>query len=155
MAPASPDPVARLDALLALFNRGSLDLPEGALARDAIFRLNGVAYEESLGRSPADPLVRLVARGAGGYRFLAKGLRFAMPDATVTLDAHEVVPGDKGCLLRADGWLRGRLRRGGAVEEPFAARITFSEAAAIVDLDVALTPDAVGRIAAARRESGS
>jgi hypothetical protein len=152
MAPPSDDLAARLQSLLALFNRNSLDLPEGVLSRDAVFRLNGVAYEDTLGRSAADPLVRLIARGAGGYRFLVKTIRYAMPDATVSLEAPELAPETSGRVLRADGWLRGRLRGGGGFDEPFATRVAFSPSAAILEIDVVLTPAAVSRIAAARQE---
>jgi hypothetical protein len=40
----------RLSSLVALFGRGSLDLPDGTLTHDTVFRLNGVAYDSTLGR---------------------------------------------------------------------------------------------------------
>ena len=46
-------------ALLSLFNRQKTDLPDGVLHKDCVFRLNGRAYHETLGRPAADPLVRL------------------------------------------------------------------------------------------------
>ena len=62
--------VARVAEWIATYNRGSLDLPDGLLHKNAVFRLNGTAYEDMLGRPATDPLVRLVARGPAAYRLL-------------------------------------------------------------------------------------
>jgi hypothetical protein len=70
-----------VDRLIELFNRRSLDLPDGLFTRHTQFRLNGVAFEEMLGRPPGDPLVLLLARGPAGYRFTAKAVQHAIPDA--------------------------------------------------------------------------
>ena len=61
--------IARLDELIALFNRKSLDLPDGLFDRHTQFLLNGTPFESMLGRSAADPLVLMIARGPAGYRF--------------------------------------------------------------------------------------
>ena len=47
--------VGRVAEWVATFNRGSLDLPDGVLHKDAVFRLNGRAYDETLGRPITDP----------------------------------------------------------------------------------------------------
>ncbi len=52
-------------ALLTLFNGQKTDLPDGVLHKDCVFRLNGRAYHETLGRPTSDPLVRLVGCGPG------------------------------------------------------------------------------------------
>ena len=68
---------AIVDRLIDLFNRQSLDLPDGLFTRHTQFRLNGVPFEEMLGRSPGDPLVLMLARGPAGYRFAAKAVQHA------------------------------------------------------------------------------
>ena len=66
-----------LDALVAAFNRGSLDVPARLFTPRTTFALNGRSYESILGGSPDDPLIRLLARGAAGYRTAAKALQYA------------------------------------------------------------------------------
>lgn len=82
--------VDRVVDWVATFNRGSLDLPDGILHRDAVFRLNGRAYEDTLGRPATDPLVRLVARGPGGYRLLVKALQFTLTAPEIALRDFEI-----------------------------------------------------------------
>lgn len=101
----------RLTRLVNAFNGRSLDVPEGLLDRGCVFRLNGVAYEDTMGRPVTDPIVRLVARGPAAYRFLAQALRYALPDATVSIEG--VVPDDHArvplasTMATVDGTLRG------------------------------------------------
>jgi hypothetical protein len=64
--------------LIAAFNRGSLDVPDGFLTARTTFSLNGRPYESFLGGSADDPLVRLLARGSAGYRTAAKALQYAL-----------------------------------------------------------------------------
>ena len=85
----SAAPVAlagKLVKLLEYFHRGSLDVPEGLLGRECVFRMNGASYEDSLGRPMSDPLMRLLGRGPAAYRLLAQGLRYAVPDLTIHLE---------------------------------------------------------------------
>ncbi len=96
----------RVAEWVAAFNRGSLDLPDGALHRDAVFRLNGRAYEDTLGRPVTDPLVRLVARGPGGYRLLVKALQYTLTSPEVALRDVEI----RGGLATGYLDLSGRLR---------------------------------------------
>ncbi len=79
----------KLARLAQAFNEGSLDVPEGLIDRGCVFRLNGVAYEDTMGRPLTDPIVRMVARGPAAYRFLAQAVRYALPDAR--LEVAEVV----------------------------------------------------------------
>ena len=145
--------VERLSALLALFERGSLDLPDGVMTHDTVFRLNGVAYDESLGRPAHDPIARLAGRGPGGYRFLVKALRFAMPEARIALGSLERIAFGSGCRLAGDGRLAGRLRgRGGPFDEPFQAAFTFDDGGRLLSIDARLAPAALARIQAARQE---
>jgi hypothetical protein len=140
----------RLSTLVALFGRGSLDLPDGVLTRDTVFRLNGIAYDDSIGR-PGDPLARLVGRGPGGYRFLFKALRFALPDARLAIGALERTSLEAGCRLAGGARLAGTLRgTGGAFDEPCVVAFDYDDDGRLVALDVTLDPDQVTRIQAAR-----
>jgi hypothetical protein len=82
--------IARIDRLVALFNARSMDLPDGLFTRQTRLLLNGVAFEAMLGRSPDDPLVLMLTRGPAGYRFTAKALQHAVPDALLQrCELHE------------------------------------------------------------------
>lgn len=118
--------VARLDELIACFNRRVMDVPDGFFDRDAQFTLNGVAFEALLGRVEDDPLIRMIARGAAGYRFAAKPLLHALD--TVLVSRAEVAESDSRARVRLA--LRGTLRGSGAVLDE------------IVSVDLALTPTA-------------
>lgn len=102
----------KLAGLLALFHRGSLDVPDGLIARECIFRFNGIAYEDTLGRHVSDPLVRLLGRGPAAYRFLAQRVRYVVPDARIELD--ELTGPDRRGLVTGVALLRGTPR--GAAE---------------------------------------
>jgi hypothetical protein len=114
MAAAEPAPerlnvtIERIDQLIALFNKKGMDIPAGLFARSTQFMLNGTPYETLLGRSPTDPLILMLARGAAGYRFIVKAVQHAVPDATV--QRGEVVPGDGPGSCHLDLWLSGHLR---------------------------------------------
>ena len=86
--------IARIDQLIALFNRRSEDLPDGLFDRRTQFLLNGVAFEAMLGRPATDPLVLMLACGPAGYRFVAKAVWHAVPDARVErADVEQRTPG--------------------------------------------------------------
>jgi len=87
----------QIDQLIALFNAKSMDLPDGVFDRKTQFVLNGATFESLLSATPNDPLVLMLARGPAGYRFAAKALQHAVPDAR---------------LERGEGglWLSGHLR---------------------------------------------
>lgn len=142
----------RLSALVGLFDRGSLDLPDGALTHDTVFRLNGVAYDASLGRPADDPLVRLVGRGPGGYRFLFKALRFGLPDARLAIGALERTSLETGCRLAGNARLEGTLRgAGGAFAADVDLAFTFDDLGRLTAIDAGLDPADVARIQAARQ----
>jgi hypothetical protein len=145
------DVIERLTSLVSLFNRGSLDLPDGFLDRNAQFRLNGISYEESIGRSPEDPLVRLIARGPGAYRFLAKALRYAMPGASVALGALTRHSRPSGFGLEGAATLRGALRD--STDEVFSdcdVALGFDSTGHLVDVGVRLDEGMLARLRAAR-----
>ena len=140
----------RLLALVGLFDRGSLDLPDGVLTHGTVYRLNGLAYDEALGR-PGDPLARLVGRGPGGYRFLFKAIRFAIPDARLAIGALERSSLEEGCQLAGRGELSGMPRGSHApLAAPFGVVFRFDDAGRLTAIDVELADDDLARIQAAR-----
>jgi hypothetical protein len=120
----------KLLELLACFHRSSLDVPDGLIARECVFRLNGTDYEATLGRPLSDPIVRLLGRGAGAYRLLAQALRYAMPDVTIQLE--DLQGQERDGLVTGQATLTGTPRGG---REPFVASV-----------DVALVTDTRGRL---------
>jgi hypothetical protein len=100
--------IARVTELATLFNRQSLDLPDGLFDRRTQFLLNGTPFETMLGRSPSDPLVLMIARGPAGYRFAIKALQHAVPDARVQVGTIEDVDETGACEVPL--WLSGHLR---------------------------------------------
>lgn len=103
----------RVGELIALFNRKSLDLPDGLFDRHTQFVLNGTPFEAMLGRPSGDPLVLMIARGPAGYRFALKAMQHAMPDAR--LERSESPPaGEEDASSRMGLRLSGHLRGTGA-----------------------------------------
>jgi hypothetical protein len=112
MAPGE-DVATLVDRLIALFNARSMDLPDGWFTRQTQFLLNGVPFEEMVGRSPQDPLVLMLARGAAGYRFTAKAVQHAVPDAR--LERGDFRQASDGLVRTVSGqcWLSGHYRDSG------------------------------------------
>lgn len=106
-----------IDQLIALFNQRSMDLPDGYFTRHTQFQLNGVPFEHMLGRPPDDPLVLMIARGAAGYRFTAKAVQHAVPDAKIARgELTESAEGDLH-VVRGQCWLSGHYRGTGEAVE--------------------------------------
>ena len=70
-----------IDQVITYFNARRLDLPDGFFDRRTQFVINGAPFETLLGQSPNDPLILMLARGPAGFRFTAKALQHAIPDA--------------------------------------------------------------------------
>jgi hypothetical protein len=139
--------VPRIDQLIAYFNRGVLDVPDGLLDRNAVLMMNGLPYESRLGRSADDPLVRLIARGPAGYRFVAQALRHALDEAVGAVGAFEVAQ------HRAVGTigLHGRLRGSGTVfDAPLGVTLTMTSSGTISTVDVTIADDALAKLREAR-----
>lgn len=138
----------RLEALVTYFNQASLDVPDDLLSRQCVFRLNGLAYEDTLGRPVSDPLVRLIARGPAGYRFLAQWLRFAMPDAQASL---HLAACDAG-LATGVAVLRGTLRGStDAFEVRADVALLVEEAGRLGEVAVVVDEGMLARLELARR----
>lgn len=99
---------ASLEALVAAFNRGSLDVPANFLTPRTSYSLNGRSYESMLGGSPDDPLIRMLARGAAGYRTGAKALQYALQSPRVVLESLSEPDGSgvRTAVVRMEGQLR-------------------------------------------------
>lgn len=139
--------LTRVAEWMALVNAGSLDLPTELLHRQASFRLNGIAYEDRMGRPVSDPLVRLVARGQGGYRLLLTALRYALTAPEVALRDVDVNRG----LATAHADLSGVLRDTG---EPWTGIcdlvLVLDVDGRITEIGVQMDPEDVNRILRAR-----
>ena len=137
-----------LYTLMAAFNRGSLDVPAGLFTPRTMFTLNGRSYESILGGSPDDPLIRLLARGAAGYRAAAKALQYSVPGAAVSIESLSEPDGSGG--RTASIRVEGRLRRSG---EPFTARAGLRLVATdreLASVEVSCSEDDLARLAAER-----
>src|SRR5262245_20466812 len=117
---ASSRLIPLVDELITLFNRRSEDLPDRLFDRRTQFVVNGVAFEETLGRSPSDPLVLMLARGPAGYRLIAKAILHAIPDARIERGEFSWVEDAGTPRLGWQSWLSGHLRgTGEAIETVF------------------------------------
>lgn len=137
-----------LHLLIAAFNRGSLDVPAGLFTARTAFTLNDRSYESILGGSPDDPLIRLLARGAAGYRTAAKALQYAVPGAVMSLGP--LSEPDASGVRSATVHVEGKLRDSG---EPFAADAGLRLRCAHLELtsvDVSCAEEDLARIAASR-----
>lgn len=90
-----------IDEIVRLFNARKMDLPDGFFDRKTQFVLNGAPFETLLGQSPTDPLILMLTRGPAGFRFTAKALQHALPDARVERLSKPHL------ALRLTGTLRG------------------------------------------------
>lgn len=138
-----------LDTLVAAFNRGSLDVPDGLFTPRTTFTLNGRSYESLLGGSPDDPLIRLLARGAGGYRTVAKALQYGLQQPVVSIES--LSEADASGVRTATIRIEGRLRHSG---EMFDARATLLLAGTVHQVEsvsVTCSERDLANIAASRR----
>ncbi len=110
---ASATLIALVDQLIGLFNRRSLDLPDGYFTRKTQLALNGVPFEEMVGRPADDPLVLMLTKGAAGYRFAAKAVQHAVPDASLQRGELAECSDNGAQLLTGQCWLAGHLRGAG------------------------------------------
>ncbi|MEO7157146.1 MAG: hypothetical protein ABI039_06270 [Vicinamibacterales bacterium] len=102
---------AAIDQVIDYFNVRRLDLPDGFFERQTQFLLNGAPFETLLSATPNDPLILMLARGPAGFRFTAKALQYAVPDAR--LDRGAVATDGDPFKLTLQLWLSGTLRGSG------------------------------------------
>ena len=100
-----------VDRVIEDFNRRRLDLPDGFFDRKTQFVINGTPFENLLSSAPNDPLILMLARGPAGYRFTAKALQHAIPDAN--LERGDLVTDGDPFTITTKLWLSGKLRGSG------------------------------------------
>lgn len=134
--------------LIAAFNRGSLDVPAGLFTPKTTFSLNGRSYESLLGGSPDDPLIRLLARGAAGYRTAAKALHYGLQQPVISIESlSDPDPSGRRILtIRVEG----RLRHSGAAFDGRAGLHVEGSQNQIDSLDVTCADEDLERIASSR-----
>jgi hypothetical protein len=142
---------ALIDQLIALFNRHCDDLPDALFDRQTQFVLNGLPFEERVGRPSSDPLVRLLTRGAAGYRFAAKGVRHAVPDAHIQRGEVSEIARDGRSVLTWQCWFSGHLRgTHERCETIFGAEFTLSSSGVVERAAVTIPEAVVARLHEAR-----
>lgn len=147
---ADPGVTGLVDQLIDLFNRRSMDLPDGWFTRHTRFLLNGVPFEDMLGRPPDDPLIRMLTRGAAGYRFTSKAVQHAMPDARLERgELTERVEAD-GRVVTGQCWLSGHFRGAGEAVDVLATIEMRLKGATLGDIRATLDPADVIRLQEAR-----
>jgi hypothetical protein len=143
---------AAIDQLIDLFNRRSEDLPDGLFDRRTQFLLNGVSFEDRVGRSPSDPLVLMLARGPAGYRFALKAILHAIPDARLQRGNISEEGTDDGVVVRWQCWLSGRLRgTDEPVETVFDSAFDLGPAGVVRRASVVLPEPQLARLREARQ----
>jgi hypothetical protein len=144
---SSPRLLPLIDELIAYFNRRVMDVPDGFFDRNTRFTLNGRSFESLLGRRDDDPLIRMIARGAAGYRFAAKPLLHALDTVLVSrMDFTSNVEHARAMLA-----LRGTLRGSGTVlDEMVTVDMSLAAGESVQQIDVMIAEAALDRIRAAR-----
>ena len=140
---------AAIDQVVALFNARKMDLPDGFFDRKTQFIINGAPFETLLGQSPSDPLILMLSRGPAGFRFAAKALQHALPDAK--LDRGEITSDGHPLKMTTQLRLSGTLR--GTAETVNAAVVVTLHLAATGPVQIAaaeIDPPTLDRIRAAR-----
>jgi hypothetical protein len=146
--------VTAIDQLIELFNRRGEDLPDGLFDRRTQFMLNGLSFEERLGRSPSDPLVLMLARGPAGYRFALKAIVHAIPDARLARGDISNGNTDEGLVVRWQCWLSGRLRgTHQPIETVFESTFDLEPSGVVRRASVVLSETDLTRIREARARS--
>lgn len=148
---ASASVTAQVDQLIDLFNRRSLDLPDGLFTRQTQLVLNGVPFEERLGRSASDPLVLMLTRGAAGYRFAAKAVQHALPDAHLQRgDLDGASDSGQQSVVTGRCWLSGHLRGNGETVEILLDVALRFAGPAVLRMAASVDEQALGRLQEAR-----
>ena len=139
--------IRHIDQVIEYFNKRRMDLPDGFFERKAQFTINGATFESLLSSTPNDPLVLMLARGPAGYRFTAKALQHALPDAKI--ERAEVV--SEPTTISTKLWLSGGLR---GSSEKMNTRVTIAlqlNAAGLLErADATIDPSELQKIREAR-----
>ena len=140
--------VTAIDRVIEYFNTRRMDLPDGFFDRKTQFLINGTPFESLLSTAPNDPLVMMLARGPAGYRFTAKALQHAIPDAK--LERGEVTAVDPITVV-SKVWLSGQLRgTGEAVNALVEITLRLAAAGHVEVAEAVIEPSILNSIQAAR-----
>ena len=143
--------VGHIDELIRHFNQRSLDLPDGLFTRQTQLQLNDTPFEAMLGRSPDDPLVLMLARGPAGYRFAAKAVQHAVPDATLERGEIKLSDAEGRIVVRISCWLSGHYRgTGEPANDVFDVSLSVGASGAVETAAVTLDTTALARLREAR-----
>ena len=138
------------DQVIEYFNTRRMDLPDGFFDRKSQFVINGTPFEMLLSTEPNDPLIMMLARGPAGYRFTAKALQHAIPDARI--ERGDLITDGDPFKITTKLWLSGKLR---ASNEPINALVTvtlrLTSAGSIATAEAAMDPVDLEKIRDARR----
>ena len=136
-----------IDRVIEYFNARKLDLPDGFFDRKTQFVINGAPFETLLGQSPTDPLILMLSRGPAGFRFSAKALQHAMPDAKI--ERGEIADTDQPPGFQL--WLSGTLRgTGDALNTVVNVTLRVTPAGAVEVAAASVDPEALEKIRQAR-----
>lgn len=141
--------IADADRVIDYFNTRRLDLPDGFFDRKTQFVINGAAFETLLSTAPSDPLIMMLARGPAGYRFTAKALQHALPDARI--ERGDVVTSGDPFTVTSELWLSGALRgTGEAINTLVSVTLHLTPSGQVAVADAAVDPHALEKIREAR-----
>ena len=142
---------ADIDRVIAYFNARKMDLPDNFFERKTQFVINGAPFETLLGQSPGDPLILMLSRGPAGFRFTAKALQHAMPDAK--LERGEMVEAGPS-RLSLKLWLSGTLRgTNEAVNAVVPIALKLNAAGSVEVAEATVDAETLEKIREARRRS--
>ena len=149
--------LAQLDQVIEYFNKRKLDLPDGFFDRKAQFVINGATFESLLSATPSDPLVMMLARGPAGYRFTAKALQHALPDAKIDPSTRLAPASPDPASLRAGNSLSVELRLSGTLrgtaerlDTVAAVTLQFNAAGSVEIAEATVDPSDLQKIKDAR-----
>ena len=156
---ASQGVIAAIDRVIEYFNARRMDLPDGFFDRKTQFLVNGASFESLLSAAPNDPLVLMLARGPAGFRFAAKALQHAMPDASIhrtpsSMESGSLSTGGPDVLafqLRLSGTLRGA---GEAVNALIEITLRMAPAGPVEIAEAIIDTATLAKIKAARVSPG-
>jgi hypothetical protein len=141
---------AAIDQVIALFNAKKMDLPDGFFDRKTQFLINGAPFETLLGQSPTDALILMLTRGPAGFRFTAKALQHAVPDAH--LDRESLTTGGDPLEVTTQLRLSGQLRdTGEPLNVTIAVRLKLMPSGPIESAEATMDETTLAKIRQARR----
>lgn len=142
--------IASIDQVIAFFNTRKMDLPDNLFDRKTQFVINGDAFEALLGQahSTNDPLILMLTRGPAGFRFTAKGLQHALPDARLSRGEVSSVANVVATTVTLSGTLRDS---GEAVDAPVEVTLRLTPAGTVEIAEARMDPATLEKIRQARR----